>query len=323
MQYKMENKLKILFLDKNHSILKNSLKKIGFIIDEKYYESKKEIESNIEHYSGIIIRNRFNLDSCFLKKAKKLKFVARVGSGIEHIDREFINKKNIKLINSPEGNQDSLAEHTLGMLLTLLHNIKISDSEIRNGLWNREKNRGNELMNKTIGLIGYGVMGKAFAKKILSLGVSILCYDVLPNKSDQFVQQVDLDIIIKKCEIISLHIPYNQSTKYFINEKFINKMKNSFYLVNTSRGLCVNTKDLIVGLKSGKIKGACLDVLEFENFSFENIDISKNSEIFNNLISSNKVILTPHIAGWSLQSNKKMALIIVDKIKKIFNLKNC
>lgn len=319
----MENKLKILVIDKNHPILNNNLKKLGFIIDERYNESKKEIENNIEIYCGIIIRNRFFLDDCFLKKAKKLKFIARVGSGIENIDKNFLEKQGIKLINSPEGNQDSLAEHALGMLLTLLHNIKTSDIEIRNGFWKREKNRGDELMHKTIGLIGYGVMGKAFARKIFGLGVSILCYDILPNKSDIFSQQVTLDIILQKCNIISLHLPYNKSTKYFINEKFINKMNNSFYLINTARGYCLHTKDLIIGLKSGKIKGACLDVLEYETFSFENININNHCEDFNYLITCNNVILTPHIAGWSLQSNKKMSLIIIEKIKKIFNIINC
>lgn len=316
----MENKLNILVLDQNHPILNNKLKSLGFIIDEKYNESKEDIKYYIENYVGIIIRNRFALDESFLKKAKKLKFIARVGSGIENIDQNFAKKKNIKIINSPEGNQNSLAEHTLGMLLTLLHNIKVSDSEIRNGIWKREQNRGDELLNKIIGLIGYGVMGQAFAKKIFKLGMSTLCYDIIPNKSDDFAQQVDLDVIIKKCNIISLHLPYNESTKYFINQNFIDIMHNPFYLINTARGYCVNTKDLIRGLKSKKIKGACLDVLEFESSSFENIHINKYFEDFNYLITSNNVILTPHIAGWSLQSNKKMALIIVDKIKTMFNI---
>lgn len=312
----MEKQIKILSIDENHPLLNQLLRIEGFLVDEKHVESKEEIEKILINYFGIIIRSRFPLDENFLKKAKNLTFIARVGSGIENIDSQYAQNQGIKILNAPEGNRDALAEHTLGMLLILLHRIKIADHEIRNGMWERKKNRGDELMNKTIGIIGYGVMGHAFAKRLSGFGVRVLCYDILSNKSDKFAQQVNLEVIFHECDVISLHLPQDKSTKYFINQEFIDSMKKSFYLINTARGNCVNTKDLIHGLKLEKIKGACLDVFEFENSSFENIQI-ENKEDFNYLIRSNKIILTPHIAGWSIQSNKKMAKIIVNKIIKL------
>lgn len=316
----MEKKLKILSIDKNHPLLNNSLRKIGFLVDELYDDTKTNIEKIIMNYIGVIIRSRFVLDKEFLKKANNLKFIARVGSGIENIDYKFAKNRGIKVINCPEGNRDSLAEHTLGMLLTLLHRIKISDFQIRNGIWKREENRGDELMNKTIGIIGYGVMGNAFAKRLIGLDVSVLCYDILPNKSNRFAHQVDLEEIFQKCEVISLHLPQNESTKHFVDNKFISSMYHSFYLINTARGDCINTTDLVSGLRSKKIKGACLDVIEFETSSFEDIEISQKKQDFNYLLYSNNVILTPHIAGWSFQSNQRMAEIIIDKIKKFFKI---
>jgi len=304
--------IKIISIDENHHSLNENLRKNGFKVEEFHSESKSEIEKIIHQYQGIIIRSRFPLDESFLKKASNLKFIARVGAGMENIDSEFAKKNNILLINASEGNRDSVAEHCLGMLLMLMHRIKISDFEVRNNIWKRAENRGDELMHKTVGIIGYGIMGKAFAKRLSGFNVNVLCYDIIENIGDEFAVQVDLKTILNDCEVISLHLPQNESTHYFIDKTFVNSMKNPFYLINSARGQCVKLDDLVEGIESNKIKAACLDVLEYEKSSFE-VDFSKN-ETMNYLKNSQKVVLTPHIAGWSIQSNEKMAKIIVEKI---------
>lgn len=309
--------MKIISIDENHFTLNESLRNFGFTIDEHYSTSKDEIIKIISDYQGIIIRSRFPLNEDFLKYATQLKFIARVGSGMENIDKEYCKNKSIHLINAPEGNRDALAEHGLGMLLTLMHKIKSSDNEIRNGIWLRTENRGDELMNKTVALIGYGVMGKAFAQRLSGFSVKVLFHDILDKSEEQeFAKQVSLNKIFETADIISLHLPQDNTTRYYIDKEFVEKMKKPFYLLNTARGNCVSTEDLIEGLETKKIKGACLDVLEFEKSSFE-ID-EKNQEKLQRLFKFDNVILTPHIAGWSLQSNEKMAKIIVERILNFY-----
>lgn len=309
--------MKIISIDENHCSLNKSLREFGFIVDEHYSTSREEITKIISNYQGIIIRSRFPLNEEFLKNATQLKFIARVGSGMENIDREYCKNKSIHLINAPEGNRDALAEHALGMLLTLMHKIKSSDNEIRNGIWLRSENRGDELMNKTVALIGYGIMGKAFSQRLSGFSVNVIFYDILDKKHEQeFAKQVSLIEIFETADVVSLHLPQNETTNYFVDKEFIKKMKKPFYLLNTARGSCVCIDAIIQGLKFKKIKGACLDVLEFEKSSFE-ID-EKNKEKLQQLFKFENVILTPHIAGWSLQSNEKMAKLIVERIIKFY-----
>jgi len=306
---------KILLLDKNHKLISEQLSKKGFAIDEDYSSSYLEILSKIHLYDGIIIRSRIPIDSKFLEAGKKLKFVARVGAGMENIDTQKAKELGIECINSPEGNRDAVAEHVLAMLLSIMNRLFISSTEVKKGIWLREENRGDELLGKTFGIIGYGNMGKAVAKRLSGFGVNVIFYDVLPNLEDEYAKQVNLETIWKQSDIISLHTPQTPETKYIIDEKFINRMNKNFHLINTARGINVKTSALVEALKSGKIISACLDVLEFEKSSFEDIQTKENLDM-EYLLNSEKVLLTPHIAGWTIQSKVKLAQIIVDKILK-------
>ncbi|WP_312341094.1 2-hydroxyacid dehydrogenase [Chryseobacterium binzhouense] len=311
--------MRILLLDKNHPLITEQLLAKNFILEEDFYSTYEEVLKKIELYDGIIIRSRIPLDQNFLEKAKNLKFIARVGAGMENIHIPTAEKLGIQLINSPEGNRDSVAEHVVGMLLIIMHRLFIASNEVKNGIWLREENRGDELLGKTVGLIGYGNMGKATAKRLSGFGCKVIFHDILPNLSDEYAQQVSLEELKAKAEILSLHIPLTSDTHYLINAEFINEMKNDFYFVNTARGKNVHTKSLVEALKIGKVKGACLDVLEYEKSSFENLDTSTSlntgeNEDLQYLLNSEKVILTPHIAGWTHQSKEKLAQFIVDKI---------
>lgn len=304
--------MKILQLDKNHPLISEQLTAKGFVVEEDHISSYDEVLEKISGCEGIIIRSRIPLDKNFLNKASHLKFIARVGAGMENIDIETADTLGIKLINSPEGNRDSVAEHVVGMLLILMNRLFIASNEVKNGIWKREENRGDELLGKTFGIIGYGNMGKATAKRLSGFGVDVIFYDILPDLSDEFATQVSLEELQKRANILSLHIPLTAETHYLIDENFISKMENNFYLVNTARGKNIKTKALVEAIRAGKVLGACLDVLEYEKSSFENLE-SENSDL-QFLLDSEKVIVTPHIGGWTHQSKIKLAQVIVDKI---------
>ena len=315
--------MKILLLDSNHPLITEQLLAKGFILEEDFTSSYDEVLQKINQYDGIIIRSRIPLDKNFLENAQNLKFIARVGAGMENIDLETAKNLGISLINSPEGNRDAVAEHVLAMLLILMNRLFIASEEVKNGIWKREENRGDELLGKTFGIIGYGNMGKATAKRLSGFGVEVIFYDILPNLEDEFAKQVSLEELQERADILSLHIPLDASTEYLVDENFISKMKKNFYLVNTARGKNVKTSALVDALKSGKVKAAALDVLEYEKSSFENLDIStslstRNKEDLQFLLESNQVIVTPHIAGWTHQSKEKLAQFIVDKIVQQF-----
>ncbi|EAR13626.1 phosphoglycerate dehydrogenase SerA [Polaribacter irgensii 23-P] len=311
--------MKILHLDSNHPLLIAQLDAHGFTNDEDYTSSKAEIEAKIHKYDGFIIRSRFSIDKEFLNKATALKFIGRVGAGLENIDCDHAKRRGITLIAAPEGNKNAVGEHALGMLLSLFNKLNKADKEIRQGKWLREENRGIELDGKTVALIGYGNMGKSFAKKLQGFDINVLCYDLKPNISDANCSQTTLEQIQKEADVLSIHTPQTKATTQFINEGFISKFKKNFWLINTARGSAVNTKDLVTALKAGKILGAALDVLEYEKTSFENL-FSKNEvpEAFDYLIHSENVLLSPHIAGWTAESNVKLAQTIADKIKVLF-----
>lgn len=304
--------MKILQLDKNHPLITEQLSVKGFTLEEDFTSSYDEVLQKIGYYEGIIIRSRIPIDQNFIEHAQNLKFIARVGAGMENIDVNFAKKLGIELISSPEGNRDAVAEQVLGMLLILMNRLFISSQEVKNGIWRREENRGDELLGKTIGIIGYGNMGKAVAKRFSGFGCKVIFHDIIENIGDEYATQVSLDTLKKEAQILSLHLPINASTHYIVGEKFIAEMAHDFYFVNTARGNNVKTKDLVAALKSGKIKGAALDVLEYEKASFENIT-AKNEDL-DFLLSSEQTIITPHIAGWTIQSKVKLAQVIVDKI---------
>ncbi len=315
--------MKILLLDSNHPLITEQLLAKGFVLEEDFTSSYDEVLQKINQYDGIIIRSRIPLDKNFLENAQNLKFIARVGAGMENIDLETAKNLGISLINSPEGNRDAVAEHVVAMLLILMNRLFIASEEVKNGVWKREENRGDELLGKTFGIIGYGNMGKATAKRLSGFGVEVIFYDILPNLEDEFAKQVSLEELQERSDILSLHIPLDASTKYLVDEGFISKMKKNFYLVNTARGKNVKTSALVDALKSGKVKAAALDVLEYEKSSFENLDTStslstRNKEDLQFLLDSEQVIVTPHIAGWTHQSKEKLAQFIVDKIVQQF-----
>ena len=304
--------MKILQLDKNHPLITEQLSAKGFEVDDDFSSSYDDVLKKIDAYDGIIIRSRIPIDRNFIEHGKNLKFIARVGAGMENIDGEFATKSGISLISSPEGNRDSVAEHVLGMLLILMNRLFIASNEVKNGIWKREENRGDELLGKTFGIIGYGNMGKAVAKRLSGFGVKVIFHDILPNLSDEFATQVSLDTLKNEADILSLHIPITNETHHLIDAQFISEMKKDFYFINTARGKNVKTSDLVEAIRSGKVRGACLDVLEYEKPSFENLEVENNDSAF--LLQSEKVIVTPHIAGWTVQSKEKLAQVIVDKI---------
>ncbi|WP_412986552.1 2-hydroxyacid dehydrogenase [Pontimicrobium sp. IMCC45349] len=311
--------MKVLHLDTNHPLLLSQLNDLGFTNHEDYTSSKQDIEAKIHEYDGFIIRSRFKIDKQFLDKATNLKFIGRVGAGLENIDCEYAESKGVKLISAPEGNRNAVGEHALGMLLSLFNKLNTADSEVRNGRWQREANRGVELDGKTVGLIGYGNMGNAFAKKLRGFDVEVLCYDIKDNLGNANATQVSLSELQERADVLSLHTPETPLTINMIDDDFINSFKKPFWLINTARGKSVVTKDLVKALKSGKILGAGLDVLEYEKSSFEDM-FSDNQlpEAFQYLIKAPNVLLTPHVAGWTIESKIKLAQTIVDKIKAIF-----
>jgi D-3-phosphoglycerate dehydrogenase len=316
----MKKNINVLHLDNNHPLLLQELEKAGFTNHEDYTSTKDRVEDKIENYQGIVIRSRFKIDKKFIDKAKNLQFIARVGAGLESIDCEYANLKGIKLIAAPEGNSNAVAEHTLGMILSVFNNLNQADLEIRNGHWNRESNRGIELDGKTVGIIGYGNMGKAFAKKLKGFDVNIICFDILPNKGDENATQVSLQELQQKTDVLSLHIPWTPETDKMINTAFIQSFQKDFWIFNTSRGNNIVTSDLVNALKSKKIKGAGLDVFEYEKLSFETLFEGEKPEAFQYLLEAKNVLLSPHIAGWTLESKEKLAFTIASKIKQNYSI---
>lgn len=308
--------IKILHIDSNHPVLWDQLQQAGFSNFEDFKSSKEEIEAKIHDYHGIVIRSRFKIDKTFLDKATNLQFIARVGAGLESIDCDYAASKNITLIAAPEGNRNAVAEHTLGMILSLFNKLNQADSEIRAGHWNRESNRGYELDGRTVGIIGYGNMGKSFAKKLRGFDVEVLCYDIQENVGDANVRQVTLQELQQKADVLSLHIPWTPETDKMVDAEFINSFAKPFWIINTSRGKNIVTADLVAAMKTGKIMGAGLDVLEYEKLSFETLFNDTNTpEAFQYLLQAKNTILTPHIAGWTFESHERLAQVIVDKIK--------
>ena len=308
--------MKILHLDTTHPFLEKELEKIGFENHFDFDSLKSDLK--LYDYFGIIIRSRISIDKDFINKCKNLKFIARIGSGIENIDVDYAKQKGIQIISTPEGNSNAVGEHALGMLLSLLNNINSSSKEVQKGIWNRESNRGIELKDKTVGLIGYGNTGKSFAKKLNGFDVNTIFYDIKKIEKDNYANPVSLNYLKDNSDIISLHISMTEESIGLINKNFIESCAKPFWLINTSRGSCIIINDLVKGLKDGKVLGAGLDVIAFEKKSFEKLTVNENDQSnLNYLNSSNNVILTPHIAGWTQESKIRLVKIALEKIKKL------
>lgn len=307
--------MKVLFIDTTHEILPQKLEEMGFQCDYFSDYKYKDYLNCIADYDGVVIRSKIKMDKPILEQAKKLKFIGRVGAGMENIDVEFAKSLGIACLNSPEGNRDAVAEHALGMILSLRNHLVRVNQEVRNGIWIREENRGFELKGKTLAIIGYGNMGRAFAQRLQGFEMKVIAYDKYKtNYSDEYAQEVELEEVFKQADIISYHVPLAEETHYMFNSVFIAQMTRPFYLINTARGPVVNTADLMKGIEAGQVLGAALDVLEYEGVSFEKLKEEDLPESFQKLISSEQVLLSPHIAGWTVESNIKLSSFIVEKI---------
>ncbi len=312
--------MKILHLDKNHSLLIEQLAKAGFENIEDYDCTYEQALSKMQNIDGIVIRSRIKLDAHFLENSPKLKFIGRVGAGLESIDTVKAKALGIALFSAPEGNRNAVGEHALGMLLSLTNHLNRAHRQVTQGQWNREANRGIELEGKTVGIIGYGNMGKAFAKKLQGFDCHVICYDILPNVGDAHAQQVSLEAFKALAQVVSLHTPWTPETNKMIDANFIAGFAHPFYFINTARGKSVVTADLVAALKSGQILGAGLDVLEYEKSSFESLfNQQEMPQALKDLIAMDQVLLSPHIAGWTVESKKKLAQTIVDKILAQFS----
>ena len=309
--------MRILHLDENHPILVEQLAVLGFENIVNTQSSKEVIAQDIAQYHGLVIRSRFPIDKPFLQKAKNLRFIARVGSGLENIDVKTATAMDIAVLAAPDGNSASVGEHALGMLLSLLNKLPQGNKEVRSGKWAREANRGEELGGKTIGIIGYGHTGRQFARKLAGFDVKVLCHDIINNVGDENAEQVPLRIIYNQADVVSIHLPLNKSTQQYVDHLFIVNMKKSFWLINTSRGNQVVIEDLVNGLKANKVKGACLDVLDIETDAFDLV--VAQSDYWQFLTMSNRIILSPHVAGWTTQSHRRLSEVILSKIKLLMD----
>jgi D-3-phosphoglycerate dehydrogenase / 2-oxoglutarate reductase len=314
---------KVLITDDVHTVLIEGLNALDFQVDYMPSMSYGEVKNIASTYTGMIVNSKIIMDAQFLDRCTQLKFVGRLGSGMEIFDIPYATQNGITIFNSPEGNRNAVAEHTLAMLLALNNNLIKADREVRNFEWRREENRGIELDSKNIGIIGFGNTGSAFAKKLLGFDVKIYTYDKYLGKGYgidfQKVIESDLELIFEKCDIISFHVPLSSETKNYFDTEFLEKCKKKVIIINTSRGNVINTKDLILGLESKKIQGACLDV--FENEKTETLKASE-IKLYKELYNYDNVVLSPHIAGWTQESKFKMATVLLDKIKTFLNLQN-
>ena len=307
--------MKVFFIDKVHPVLQERLVRNGFDCIDATHFSMDDLLQRKNEVQGIIIRARFFLNTEFLSNFPNLSFIARSGSGLENIDAAYCKAHQIQLFNSPEGNRNAVAEHALGMLLALMNKLCKANEQINRGIWKREENRGEELDGKTVGIIGYGNNGAAFAKKLRGFDVKVLAYDKFKQGfGDAFVQESTLEAIFNTADVLSLHIPQNKETVAFVNEAFINSFKKPFYLLNLSRGKIVHTDSLIKALESNKIKAAGLDVLEYESKDFESIFANQLPAAFQYLLDSDRVLLSPHVGGWTKESYFKLSDVLADKI---------
>lgn len=304
---------KILIIDDLHPAFKDRALSLGYEVDDLPKITREETLSVIKDYVGIAVRTKFRIDKELMDVAPRLRFIARAGAGLDNIDEAYANSKSIKMLNAPEGNRDALGEHAVGMLLSLINNHRKADIEIRNGIWDREGNRGWELKGKTVGIIGYGFMGSSFAQKLSGFGVKVLAYDKYKTGfSDAYAQEASMEEIVKQSDVLSLHIPLTAETRQMVNEEYFYYFKKNIFFINTARGEVVNTKAVLAALKYGKIIGAGLDVLEAEKFP----NLS-NQDWYEELKSLPNVILTPHVAGWTFESYRKISEVLADKLENI------
>lgn len=304
---------KILIADHLHPAFREAAEKLGFECDEMPLISREETLNILEDYTGIAIRTKFRIDQEIIDRGVNLKFIARAGAGMDNVDEEYARSKGILCLNAPEGNRDAVAEHVIAMLLALLNNLRKADNEVRNGIWDREGNRGVELKGKTLAIIGYGNTGSCLARKLAGFEVQVIAYDKYKTGfSDTFAKEVSMEEVVKQADILSFHIPLTRETRQLFTEEYLFHFKKPIILLNASRGEVVNTRAVLDGIRSGRIAGAGLDVLEVEK-----LPALSEQEWFTELSASEKVILSPHVAGWTVESYRKISEVLADKLRKI------
>jgi D-3-phosphoglycerate dehydrogenase len=309
---------KIYFIDATHPSLQEMLEQMGFVCHHFPEATKADIIALAADYDGFVVRSKFPVDKALIDKAIRLRFVARVGAGMENIDTVYAASKGIVCLNAPEGNRNAVAEHALGMLLSLFNKLHIADHEVRQGIWKREENRGIELEGKTLAIIGYGNTGSAFARLLSGFDVNVIAYDKYKTGfSDNYILESDMQRIFDEADVLSLHIPLTNETSWLANKSFFDQFSKPFFLINTSRGKVLKTSDLVAAIENNKILGACLDVLEYEQNSFESLQSDHLPEPMRKLIAMQNVVLSPHIAGWTYESNIKMAKVLAEKISRL------
>ena len=304
---------KILIVDDLHPAFKEEAEKLGYVCDDKPLLSREETLQILKNYTGIGIRTKFLIDRAIIDAGSNLKFIARAGAGMDNVDEEYAISKGIACINAPEGNRDAVGEHVIGMLLSLLNNLRTGDQQIRDGIWDRGANRGWELKGKTVAIIGYGNNGRSFAQKLSGFEVNVIAYDKYKTGfSDEYAAEVSMEQVVKFADVLSFHIPLTRETRRLVNEEYLFHFKKPIIFLNASRGEIVDTQALVGGLKNGKISAAGLDVLEVEKFP-----ALAEQPWFNALKESNRVILSPHVAGWSVESYRKISEVLAEKLKLI------
>jgi len=310
---------KVFFLDTVHPILSERLTQSGeYECVDAHEWTRKQCETQLKDAHGLVIRSRFTMDEDFLRFAPDLHFIARSGAGMENIDVIYCESRGITLYNAPEGNRNAVGEHALGMLLSMMNKIHTANRDVKSGIWDREGNRGVELDGKTVGIIGYGNNGKAFAKKLRGFDITLLAYDKYKTGfGDDFVIEATLEAVLRKSDVISFHIPQNEETIYFANQEFFDALGKSIYLLNLSRGKIVETKSLIESIRKGSTIAAGLDVNEFEKKSFEHFFEESGNEELKFLLESDQILLTPHVGGWTNESYYKLSSVLADKILQI------
>jgi D-3-phosphoglycerate dehydrogenase len=305
---------KILIVDDLHPIFKERAQLLGFEVDDMPLISREETMEVIKDYTGIAVRTKFRIDKELFDAAINLEFVARAGAGLDNIDEAIAKEKGITLLNAPEGNMDAVGEHATGLLLSLMNNFRNADQQIRAGKWDREGNRGYELKGKTVGIIGYGFMGKSFAKKLKGFEVNVIAYDKYKTGfSDEFAKEVSMEEIVRQSDVLSLHIPLTSETRQMVNEEYLLHFRKPIFFINTARGEIVNTNAVLAALNEGKILGAGLDVLEAEKFPLLGLQ-----DWYADIVANEKVILTPHVGGWTFDSYRKISEVLAEKLGQLY-----
>lgn len=309
---------KILFVDETHLYLPERLTALGFECDFQFQTPKSAIAETLHHYYGLVCKSRFSIDRDWILRGTNLRFIARAGVGVEHIDVAFAERCGISVLTSPEGSRDTVAEHTVALLLGVMNNLMRADRQIRAGRWIRKPNTGVELQGKVVGILGYGNMGQAFARRLLGFGCRVMAYDKYKvDYGDQYAEAASLEKLWADSDILSIHIPYSAENHYFVDGNFIRKFHKNIWLLNTARGAVLHTAELVELLQRGKVKGAALDVLEYEEGSFEKFEIDPTNVVLQMLLEADNVVLTPHIAGWSEESHLGHARVLAEKIEKL------